>query len=182
MPFEPVDHAGLGGAELDPVARLGLQRQEERLAAAQRLVGQLLAAAELQLEGELADQGRMVAAIAPQRHVAHRRHAVAEIEHADVLQHFLDDGAADELGALVLLPRDRLQRRQRLGDALHRHAIAHDRAFHVELDIVRIEHAHAAQPVLERQGLGLELDAVVAGDVRPHVELGRLLRIGVADT
>ena len=51
----------------------------------------------------------------------------------------------------------------------------------MELDIVRVEHAHAAQPVLERQGLGLELDAVVAVDVRPHVHLGRRLRVGVAE-
>jgi hypothetical protein len=52
--LEPVDQPGLGGAEEQPVVTGLLQRDEESLAAADRLVVDVVAALELGLKCELA--------------------------------------------------------------------------------------------------------------------------------
>ena len=44
-----------------------------------------------------------------------------------------------------------------------------------------VEQADAAQLLLERQGLDLELDAVIAQDVRPHVGFRAHLQVGVPE-
>ena len=49
-----------------------------------------------------------------------------------------------------------------------------------ELSVVRVERPNAADLVLERQRLRLELDPVVTRDLGPDVHVGRLLQIGVA--
>ena len=46
---------------------------------------------------------------------------------------------------------------------------------------MREQQADAAEPILQRQGLGLELDPVVAEDLRPHVRLGGHLHVRVAE-
>ena len=38
-----------------------------------------------------------------------------------------------------------------------------------ELAVVRVENAIATDLVLQRKGLGFELDAVLAGDLGPHI-------------
>ena len=50
-----------------------------------------------------------------------------------------------------------------------------------ELHVVGVEQTDAAQLLLQRQGLDLELDAVVAEDVRPDVGLGRRLQFGMPE-
>ena len=50
-----------------------------------------------------------------------------------------------------------------------------------ELDIMGVEHANAAEPLFERQGLAFELDPVLAQDLRPHVGLGRHLYVRVPE-
>src|SRR5262245_57270228 len=87
--LQAIDDPGLGRAELHPVARLPLQLLEELPAAVEVQRVELFLALELDLESELADQRPVLAARPPQRHVAHRAEAVAEIELADVLQHLL---------------------------------------------------------------------------------------------
>ena len=44
-----------------------------------------------------------------------------------------------------------------------------------KLDIMREQRAAAADPVLERKCLSLKLDSILAGNLRPHVQLRRLL-------
>src|SRR5215471_5000595 len=46
-----------------------------------------------------------------------------------------------------------------------------------ELDIVREQQPVAADLIFERQRLSLELDFVFAGNIRPHVQVRRLLHI-----
>ena len=50
-----------------------------------------------------------------------------------------------------------------------------------ELHVVRIQHADPAEPVPERKRLRLELDAIVALDLRPDVDLGGRLQVLVAE-
>ena len=42
-----------------------------------------------------------------------------------------------------------------------------------------VEHADPAEPLFQRQRLALELDPVLAEDLRPNVGLGRPLYVGV---
>src|SRR5262249_15121466 len=67
--LQSVHRAGLGGPEGDPIAGGVLKCQEERLAAPQGFLLELLAALELDLKGELADERSVVAADAPERDV-----------------------------------------------------------------------------------------------------------------
>ena len=46
---------------------------------------------------------------------------------------------------------------------------------------MREQQADAAELILQRQGFGLELDAVVAEDPRPHVPFGGRLHVRVAE-
>ena len=50
-----------------------------------------------------------------------------------------------------------------------------------ELDVVREEQPNAAELVLQRQRLALELDLVVAEDLRPNVRLGGDLHVRMAE-
>src|SRR5215471_6341262 len=50
-----------------------------------------------------------------------------------------------------------------------------------KLDVVGVQHAETPDLVLQRQGLGLELDPVLAGDVGPHVHPRRLLQVGMPE-
>src|SRR5262249_1834951 len=49
-----------------------------------------------------------------------------------------------------------------------------------KLDIMGVQHADAADLVLQGQSLGLELDTVIARDVGPHIHLGGFLQIRMA--
>ena len=50
-----------------------------------------------------------------------------------------------------------------------------------KLHVVGEEQADATELLLERQGLDLELDAVIAQDVRPHVGFRAHLQVGVPE-
>ena len=56
--------------------------------------------------------------------------------------------------------------------------LAHADSGAQELHIVGIKQANAAELVLQRHGLALELDPMVAEDVRPHVGLGATCKSG----
>ena len=50
-----------------------------------------------------------------------------------------------------------------------------------ELHVVGEQQSDSAELALERQRLTLELDLMIAQDVRPHVRLGRLLHVGMTE-
>ena len=75
---------------------------------------------------------------------------------------------------------DAAQRRQQADQGGHRRLVGRVNVAERKLGVVRVEHAHAAGLVLERKGLRLEFDPVVAGDLRADVHVGTLLQIGMA--
>ena len=75
---------------------------------------------------------------------------------------------------------DRLERRQGLEQRVHRQLVGVVHLAQAELGVVRVQQPVAADLVLQRQRLGLELDAVLAGDLRSHVDRGRGLLVRVA--
>ena len=84
----------------------------------------------------------------------------------------------DQRYVVRTVARDRRQRREDLGELGQRHVAErrHHDAFRLgrlaeaELDIVREQPPHAADPLLERHDLELELDLVLAVDARPDVD------------
>ncbi len=105
--FEPVNRARLGRAEGQPILRSILKRDGKLLGAFHGYGMKFVAPLGLDLEGELAHQLLLVAAGPPHRNVAFGDHPFAEIQHADVLQHFLDGGRIHEFEAIIFR---RLQR------------------------------------------------------------------------
>src|SRR5258707_7826949 len=113
--LQAVDRAGLGRGERQPVGRDLLQLEEEALTGLQRLGTDAGGAVEAELVGELADEGMMVAARAPQSEIGGGSGVVAEIEQADVLQQLLDDALVDQRYVVRTAARDRGQRRGKGG-------------------------------------------------------------------
>src|SRR5476649_1109304 len=64
--FQPVDRAGLGRCQRQPVGRDLLQFDEEGLAGGEGLGADIARILEAELVGEFADEGMVVAARAPQ--------------------------------------------------------------------------------------------------------------------
>src|SRR5262245_44084440 len=179
--LQVVDDPRLGGPERDPLARGLLERDEERVAALARLLVELPGALEARLEGELADEELVVAALAPEGRVALRDHALAEVELAEVHQDLLDDRLVDEIDPVGPRTLERRQAREETCEPGERGAVRARHLAQGEHGVVGVEHAGAADPVAQRQRLGLELDLVDAGDLRPHVEGSGRLEVGVAE-
>src|ERR1700738_1914741 len=119
--LQAVDRAGLGRGERQPVGGDLLQLQEEALAGLQRLGTDAGGTVEVELIGELADEGMMVAARAPQSEIGGGGRVVAEIEQADVLQQLLDDTLVDQRYVVRTVARDRGQRREDGGEPGDQH-------------------------------------------------------------
>src|SRR5688572_26471882 len=177
---QPVNGTCLGGRQRNPVLGRILQRDEEILHLLHRLARHLRPVLEFHLEGEFADEGTMLAASAPDGDVGLGRHPLAEIQEADVLQHFLDDRVADELKLFARLLLEALQHGENLRQLLDGEHLLRAGARAGKLDVVGVEHANPTEAFLERQGLRLEFDTVIARDVRAHIGLGGLLQIGAA--
>ena len=71
--------------------------KEEGLGAAQASGLSFARSWNAELVGKLANERAVLAASTPDRHVGLAGQAVAEVEHADVLQDFFDDGVADQM-------------------------------------------------------------------------------------
>src|SRR5438552_512238 len=95
--LETIDDPGLGGAERHPVVRDVLERYEKFLTATLNFRVELVSPVELGLEGVLADERLVTAPLAPQRGVALGDDPLAEVELAEVHEHFLDDGLVHEI-------------------------------------------------------------------------------------
>ena len=123
----------------------------------------------------------MIAPRPPQSQVALGDDPLAEIELAEIEEHLLNDGLVHELERVVVVPVERRQAREEAHVGCHGGAVGLLDLAQAELGIVGVEHAHAARPVLEGKGLGLELDLVDPGDMRAHVQVGGLLHVRVTE-
>src|SRR6266542_1975478 len=179
--LETIDDARLRGAHGDPVAREILHGQEELLDATLHLRVQVVLPVELRLERVLADERRVVAPGPPQAEVVLRDHALAEVELAEVEEHLLDDGLVHQLDLIIVRPLQGGEAGEEAHEGGHARAVGELDLAQAELRIVRVEHAHATQLVLEGQGLRLELDLVDPGNMRAHIEVGGLLRVGMPE-
>ena len=94
---QAVHRSRLGGTQVDVVFGGVLKPDEECLGTAQGVRAEFVAVLEPELVGELADERAVLAAGTPDGHVGLAGQAVAEVEQADVLQDFLDDGVADQM-------------------------------------------------------------------------------------
>ena len=63
----------------------------------------------------------------------------------------------------------------------HRCAVTLGRLAQRKLHVVREQHTVSADLIFQRQGLRLEFDPVIAGNVRPHVEFSGLLDVRVPE-
>ena len=106
---------------------------------------------------------------------------LAEVEHAELLKEFLDEGLVDELHLLVRRGLQCLERREQPRQVGHRGLLALRQLAVAELRVVGEQHPITADLVFQRQGLDLELDPVVAGEAGPYVERSRRLHVRVAE-
>src|SRR5688572_10489154 len=174
---QAVDDAGFRGVERDPVPYGELKGDEERLGPLHRVAAQFLPLVELDLKRQFADERPVLAARAPERDGHRRPDLVAEVERADVLQHFLDDGVADERNAFIRVRLDALERGEDLDYRAHGQDVDVAHIGAGKLLVVSVENANAAKLVLKRQRLALDLDAMVTEDLRPHVRFGSRLQV-----
>src|SRR5271165_6714505 len=179
--FQSVHHCGFRYTQREPVFYLVLQRKVELRRQLFGFVGHQFAERELHLERELAHQLLMLATGAPQADIALAHHALAEVELAQWQQHFLDDALIDQRDFFVTVFLDRRQPGEHSGQCRHRQPVGGMHLAEAELAIVRVQDAVAAHSVFQRQRFGLELDAVLAGDVGPHIERRRLLLVGMPE-
>jgi hypothetical protein len=110
-------------------------------------------------------------------------HCEAPLRHYRVsgTRDFFDDGLVHQFDLLGVGCRQRSQGRKDAHQHGHRCAIALGGLARRELNVVREQHPVSAHLIFQRQGLRLELDPVVAGDVRTHVQFRGLLHIRVAE-
>src|SRR5262245_22292902 len=97
---QTVDQAGLRGSKGDPLFRVTLHTYEELLDLFDGLVGYVFAMLEFHLERVLADDGRVIAALAPQRQVRLRDDSLPEVQSVEGQQQFLHDALVDECDAV----------------------------------------------------------------------------------
>src|SRR5690349_15122286 len=179
--LEAIDHRSLGHAERQPVSNLALQRDVELRDALLLLLRNALLAIEPGLEGELAHQRQMLSAGAPETDIGFGLKAAPEVELAERQENLLDDAAIDQADALLAGTLQRRQSRQDAMERLHRRLVFVVGLAQAKLTIVRIEDPVAADLVLEGQDFRLELDPIVAVDLRAHVEGRRLRLVGMPE-
>src|SRR5271157_2485073 len=100
--FQTVNHPCLGRAQRDPVLHVLLKRDVELLVKFLGLLLNILFAVELDLIGELSHQGHMLAASAPQRHIALAQHPFAEVEFSEFQENLLDNPFVHQADLLVI--------------------------------------------------------------------------------
>src|SRR5262244_875417 len=120
------------------------------------------------------------ASFTPDGDIRFRGVPVAEVQYPEVLEYFLDDGLIyqfDPVGVGCLQwPQGREDaRRER-----HRCLITLVHVAQRKLRVVGEQHPVPAHLIFERQRLCLELDSVVAGDIRPDVEVRSCLEVRMA--
>src|SRR6266536_2584149 len=179
--FEPVDETGLGSAEGEPVGSRLLQRDEELPTAVHRLLVEFVPPLELGLERELAAQRMVSAPLAPDGDVRFGGDPLAEIQYPQVLKHLLDDSLVHQFDPTSVGDLQCRQGRERARQGSHGCAIALSRLVQEKLYVVREQQPVSTHLILQRQGLRLELDPVITGDVRPHVQVRSLLHVRVAE-
>src|SRR5256885_5236224 len=86
--FQPVDRAGLGRRQRQPVGRDLLQFDEEGLTGGEGLGTDIARILEAELVGEFTHEGMVVATRAPQGEIGRRGRVVMKGKLADVLQQF----------------------------------------------------------------------------------------------
>src|SRR4029077_851661 len=177
--LEAVHHAGLGYAKRKPVLYLALQHDVELDDKLFLLFRDVLLSVELDLEGELPHQRQVFTAGPPQRDVAFGEHALAEVQFSQREKYFLDNPSIDQLDALATGLLELCQSRKDSIERRHGRLVFLRDLAQAELTIVGIEEPITADLILERQRLRLELDSVLAIDLRPHVQGGCLLLFGV---
>src|SRR5208337_2025270 len=100
--LQTVNHPRLGCAQRDPVLHVLLKRDVELLVKFLGLLLKILFAVELELIGELSHQRHMLAASAPQRHIALAQHAFAEVELTEFQENLLDNPFVHQADLLVI--------------------------------------------------------------------------------
>jgi hypothetical protein len=132
---------------------------------------QVIAALEPGLEREFGAERLLRVPVPPDRYIRVSSYPLAEIERAQILEHLLHECLVDEFNAIIGGGLHRRQTREDPHERRQRGAIALRRLTEWKLHVVRIEQAIAADPILQRQRLGLELDPVAAGELRADIEV-----------
>src|SRR5664279_1890020 len=101
IPHETVHRRCLGGTQVDVVLSGILQSDKECFGAAQGVGTKLGTVLELELVGELADEWTVLSPGAPDGHVGLAGQAIAEVEQANNLEDFFDNGVADQMDCLL---------------------------------------------------------------------------------
>src|ERR1700757_854440 len=180
---QPVHGCCFGRIQGNVVLGRVLQVYEECFRAPQCVFVKLRAVLKPELVRELADKRAVFAAGTPDRYIGLAGEARTEVEQADVLKNFLNYGVADQMDLFFRGLSDSSQHRKQIDQSVHVTYVfpAHPDRTAGELDVVGVKQTNTAQLLFQRQGLDLELDAVIAEDVRPDVGLGCRLQFGMPE-
>src|SRR6185369_1257393 len=171
----------LGRSEGDAVSDIVLERDKELFTAPLCLLVEVVSPLELALERELSNERHMFAPRAPHRNIGLGRDSFAEVEHANIQQHLLDELLAHQFDSFVFRSLQGCQSRENAREGGHGGAVSLMNLAHDELHIVGVEHTEPADLIAQRQGLRLELQLVLAGNVRPDIQFRSLLQIRVPE-
>ncbi len=164
---EPIDHRGLGGAELDPFRAIQLYPLVELFRDFERFLVHFLEPIELALKGELTGERLLQRPAPPYRDSSLAFEVMPEVDDAERILHLLDRDAVDQRHFGSGLYVNLLESRKRARDVL-------DAAIQFNLGrsknaSMRIDAAHPAQTIALEQQLFLELYLVVSAELRTHV-------------
>ena|SRR5208337_1410400 len=98
--LEAINDSRLGRTQRNPIARDVLEQDKETPNPFHRFFVEIVSSFEFALEGEFADEKLVLAALTPERCIRLGSDSFAEIEHADILQHFFDDRVVDQVDSL----------------------------------------------------------------------------------
>src|SRR5579864_8426903 len=181
VPLKTVDRARLGHAEHKPILYVLLQGNVELGGQSLLLFGYVLFAIELYLEGELSHQRLMLATGAPQPDVALGNYTFSEVQLTQRQEHLLHDAFVHQGYFLIIGLLDGGKRRKHFHQSGHRGSVCLVHLTQSELAVVRVEDTMSADLVLQGKGLSLELNAVLPGNLGPHVHGHRFLLIWVTE-
>src|SRR5258708_16047823 len=109
------------------------------------------------MKGELAYQGLMFAARAPQTDVALGNEPFSEVQLTERKQNLFDDTFVDQTDLLGIGLLDRCERGEDPDESGHRGSVCLVHLADSELAVIRVQHAISPDLVLTMKGLRLEL-------------------------